>query len=66
MLSISIPLQSLTESILSDKRNQTFEQSFVSGNIKTITFAKFSAISVFDIIPFIIFTPVFLQMESVL
>jgi hypothetical protein len=40
MLSISIPLQFLTESILSDKRNQAFERSFVSENIKTIMFAN--------------------------
>jgi 4-amino-4-deoxy-L-arabinose transferase-like glycosyltransferase len=49
------PSNLLMESIFSDKRNQTFERYFVSGNIKTIMFAKLSAISVFGIIPFIIF-----------
>ena len=45
----------LMESILSDKRNQSFERYFVSGNIKTIMFAKLSALSVLGIIPFFIF-----------
>jgi ABC-type Na+ efflux pump permease subunit len=43
------------ESILSDKRNQTFERYFVSGNIKEIMFAKLSAMSIFGIAPFIMF-----------
>jgi hypothetical protein len=60
LLSVSIPLQFLTESILSDKRNQTFERYFVSGNIRTIMLAKFSAMSVLGIIPFIIFHTYFL------
>jgi hypothetical protein len=60
LLSITIPLQFLTESILSDKRNQTFERYFVSGNIKTIMAAKFFAMSVLGIIPFIIFHIYFL------
>jgi ABC-type Na+ efflux pump permease subunit len=50
----------LMNSILSDKRNQTFERYFVSGNIKTIMFAKLSAMSIFSIIPFIIFYTYFL------
>ena len=45
----------LMESILSDKRNQSFERYFVSGNIKTIMLAKLSAMSVLSIIPFFIF-----------
>jgi len=45
----------LTESILSDKRNQTFERYFVSGNIKKIMLAKISAMSIFGIAPFFIF-----------
>ena len=45
----------LMESIFSDKKNQTFERYFVSGNIKTIMFAKLLAMSVFGIIPFIVF-----------
>jgi ABC-type Na+ efflux pump permease subunit len=45
----------LMESILSDKRNQTFERYFVSGNIKTIILAKLSATSVFSIITFFVF-----------
>jgi ABC-type Na+ efflux pump permease subunit len=55
-----IPLQFLTESILSDKRNQTFERYFASGNIKTIMFAKYSVLSVLGIIPFIAFYTYFL------
>jgi ABC-type Na+ efflux pump permease subunit len=63
LLSITIPLQFLTESILSDKRNQTFERYFVSGNIKTIMLAKFFAMSVLGIIPFAIFYTYFLTQD---
>lgn len=45
----------LMESILSDKRNQTFERYFVSGNIKNIMLAKLSAMSIFGIVPFFMF-----------
>jgi ABC-type Na+ efflux pump permease subunit len=45
----------LIDSIFSDRKNQTFERYFVSGNIKTIMFAKLSAMSIFSIIPFIVF-----------
>jgi hypothetical protein len=55
LLSIAVPLQFLMESILSDKRNQTFERYFVPGNLKTIMFAKLSAMSVLGIIPFFVF-----------
>jgi hypothetical protein len=50
-----MPSNFLMESILADKRNQTFERYFVSGNIKTIIAAKLSALSILGIIPFIIF-----------
>jgi ABC-type Na+ efflux pump permease subunit len=50
-----MPSNFLMESILSDKRNQTFERYFVSGNIKEIMFAKLSAMSIFGIVPFIMF-----------
>lgn len=50
-----MPSSFLMESILSDKRNQTFERYFVSGNIKEIMFAKLSAMSIFGIVPFIMF-----------
>jgi hypothetical protein len=43
------------ESILSDKRNQTFERYFVSGDIKKIMLAKLSSMSIFGIAPFIMF-----------
>jgi hypothetical protein len=59
-LSSFMPSNFLMESILSDKRNQTFERYFVSGNIKTIMFAKLSAMSILGIIPFIIFYTYFL------
>jgi hypothetical protein len=55
-----MPSNFLTESILSDKRNQTFERYFVSENIKTIMFAKLSAMSILGIIPFIVFYTYFL------
>ena len=45
----------LIDSIFSDRKNQTFERYFVSGNIKTIMFAKLSAMSIFSLIPFIVF-----------
>ena len=45
----------LIDSIFSDKKNQTFERHLVSGNIKTIMFAKLLAMSVLSIIPFIVF-----------
>ncbi|MDR1232232.1 MAG: ABC transporter permease, partial [Spirochaetaceae bacterium] len=54
-ISSLMPSNFLMESILSDKRNQTFERYFVSGNIKTIMFAKLSAMSVLGVVPFIIF-----------
>ena len=50
----------LMESFFSDKRNQTFERYFVSGNIKTIMFAKLSAMSILGIAPFILFYVYFL------
>jgi hypothetical protein len=55
-----MPGNFLMESIFSDKRNQTFERYFVSGNIKTIMLAKLSAMSMFGIIPFIMFYTYFL------
>jgi hypothetical protein len=55
LFSSIMPSNFLMESILSDKRNQTFERYFVSGNIKTIMFAKLSAMGVLGIIPFIVF-----------
>jgi hypothetical protein len=54
-ISSFMPGNFLTESILSDKRSQTFERHFVSGNIKTIMLAKLSAMSVLCIVPFFIF-----------
>jgi len=54
-LSFLIPSGFLMESILSDKRNQTFERYFVSGNIRIVMFAKLSAMSILGVIPFIIF-----------
>jgi hypothetical protein len=59
-LSSFMPSNFLMESILSDKRNQTFERYFVSGNIKTIMFAKLSDMSILGIIPFIVFYTYFL------
>jgi ABC-type Na+ efflux pump permease subunit len=50
-----MPSNFLMESILSDKRNQTFERYFVSGNIKKIMLAKPSSMSIFGIVPFIMF-----------
>jgi len=55
MASMVVPLQFLSESILSDKINQTFERYFVSGSIKIIMFAKYSALSVLFFVPFIVF-----------
>jgi ABC-type Na+ efflux pump permease subunit len=55
-----MPGNFLIESILSDKRNQTFESYFVSGNIKKIMLAKISAMSLFGIVPFFIFYVYFL------
>jgi hypothetical protein len=55
-----MPGNFLMESFFSDKRNQTFERYFVSGNIKTIMFAKLSAMSIFGIVPFILFYVYFL------
>lgn len=60
LLTSFMPSNFLMESILSDKRNQTFERYFVSGNIKNIMFAKLSAMSVLGLIPFIIFYTYFL------
>ena len=54
-ISFLMPSGFLMESIYSDKRNQTFERYLVSDNIKTIMFAKLSAMSVLGIIPFIVF-----------
>ena len=54
-ISSFMPSNFLMESILSDKRNQSFERYFVSGNIKTIMLAKLSAMSVLGIIPFFLF-----------
>lgn len=51
-----MPSNFLMESIFSDKRNQTFERYFVSGNVKTIMLAKLSAMSILGIIPFIVFS----------
>ena len=45
----------LIDSIFSDRKNQTFERCLVSGNIKTVMFAKLSAMSIFSIIPFVVF-----------
>lgn len=59
-ISSFMPANFLMESILADKRNQTFERYFVSGNIKVIIFAKLSAMSIFGIIPFFIFYLYFL------
>lgn len=59
-ISSFMPANFLMESILADKRNQTFERYFVSGNIKVIIFAKLSAMSIFGIIPFFIFYVYFL------
>jgi ABC-type Na+ efflux pump permease subunit len=60
IVSMAIPSQFISESIFSDKRNQTFERYFVSGNIKTIMFAKYFGISILFIIPFIAFYVYFL------
>ncbi|WP_461254962.1 hypothetical protein [Treponema sp. R80B11-R83G3] len=59
-ISAFMPSNFLMESILSDKRNQTFERYFVSGNIKKIMLAKLSAMSIFGIVPFFIFYAYFL------
>jgi hypothetical protein len=54
------PMNFLTESILSDKRNQTLERYFVAGKIRTVMCAKYVTITIIGIIPFVAFYMTFL------
>jgi hypothetical protein len=55
LMSITSALQFMSESILSDKRNQTLEIMAVSGKLGLIFFIKILTIILLCLIPFIIF-----------
>lgn len=60
LITVAAPLEFIMNSFLSDKRNQTFERCFVSGNIKVVMLAKYASLGVLGIIPFAVFFIVFL------